>query len=264
MATDWAARLQVGAGVEDADGCFFPRPCWRAPTTDDLSVLVQVPQEAATLQALDTCFCVFHLPAHLRSEWWNLLEQVAGGIGDGRLPGFESFVKQVGDFLVFKSLHVPEAARWDVVVSDPGQQFVRRIPEMNRPGGLSCSVAPWVPWRLAEKPGWPRLWGGVNLGDEQTSVVLINLSLRHMDAMLRTQCPDEFPAETVGDLVTRFLRTNPDCMPVRLLLGPGEGYTLPRGGLILDGYLGSKQEPDVLLLISQEAQHRGSVFMDRK
>ena len=39
---------------------------------------------------------------------------------------------------------------------------------------------------------------------------------------------------------------------MRLILGPGEGYRLPRGGLILGGYLGDKQEPDLLLLISQE------------
>jgi hypothetical protein len=251
MATDWAARLQVGTGVDEADGCFFPRPCWQALTSDDLSALVQVSQEAATAQALDTCLSIFQLPAHLRSEWWNLLEQAAGGISDGRLPGFESFVRQVGEFLDFKGLAVPEAARWDLMVSNPGQQFVRRNSEMNRAGGLSCSVAPWVPWHLAEEPRWPRLWGGINLGDEPTSVLLINLPLPRMEAMLRTQCPDQVPAETVGDLVSRFLRANPDCTTVRLILGPGEGYILPRGGLVLDGYLGSKQEPDVLLLISR-------------
>jgi hypothetical protein len=39
-----------------------------------------------------------------------------------------------------------------------------------------------------------------------------------------------------------------------MILKPGEGYRLPRGGLILSGYVRDKQEPDLLLLIS----HGGS------
>src|SRR5262249_34833165 len=123
------------------------------------------------------------------------LEQAAGVLGDGRLPGLEAFVSQVAEFLVFKELPVPKGARCDVVVSKPGRQF--------------------VPWS-------PMAWGGINLGDEQTSVVLINPSRRQGDA-------------------------------VRLTLGPGEGCRLPRGGLIVIGYPGDRQEPDVLLLISRES-----------
>ena len=43
-----------------------------------------------------------------------------------------------------------------------------------------------------------------------------------------------------------------DCPPVRFRLGSGEGFRLPSGGLILDGDASDKQEPDVLLLISEQ------------
>jgi hypothetical protein len=37
-----------------------------------------------------------------------------------------------------------------------------------------------------------------------------------------------------------------------LRLGPGEGFRLPEGGLILDGDATDKHEPDILLLISEQ------------
>jgi hypothetical protein len=99
---------------------------------------------------------------------------------------------------------------------------------------------------------WPRLWGGINLGDEETSLVLINLPCRQLDAELHRRFPDQPASAVVGELVGRFLRSCSDYPPVRLILRPGEGYRLPCGGLILDGYAADKQEPDVLLLISHE------------
>ena len=39
-------------------------------------------------------------------------------------------------------------------------------------------------------------------------------------------------------------------MPL-LVSGPGDGYWLPAGGVINDGYTMDKQEPDVLLLVRQ-------------
>jgi hypothetical protein len=158
-------------------------------------MLAHAPVEPASPDELADCVCLFQLPLHFRSVWWNLLEQAAGVLGSGRIPGLEAFMSQVAEFLVFKDLPVPEGARCDVVVTKPGQQL--------------------VPWS-------PTAWGGINLGDEQTSVVLINPSCRQGDA-------------------------------VRLMLGPGEGCRLPRGGPIVIGYPGDRQDPDVLLLISQES-----------
>jgi len=252
LAADWHQRLLVGAGVEETDGCFFPLRSWRPPTPDELPLLARTSGGPASPEELEAGVCLFQLPGHLRAEWWKLLSRAAGMIGDGRLPGFETFVSQVGEFLAFKRLPVPEGARCDAVVSNPGQRFVRWERESNRPGGLLGNLAPWAPWPYAEEYRWPRLWGGINLGDEETSVVLINLPCRQLDALLRRRFPDQPPPATVGELAGRFLRSCSDYPPVRLILGPGEGCRLPQDGLLLDGYLGGKQETDVLLVISHE------------
>jgi hypothetical protein len=158
-------------------------------------------------------------------------------------------VSQVVDFLAFKSLPVPEGARCDVVVSNPGQPFVTWGPEANHPIGLRCNLAAEAPWPEVDGLRWPGLWGAINLGDEETSIVMINLACRQLDAELHRRFPDQPSSAAVGKLVGQFLRFCSDYPPVRLLLGPGEGYRLPRGGLILDGCLKNKQEPDVLLMI---------------
>src|SRR5262249_38791764 len=109
----------------------------------------------------------------------------------------------------------PEDARCDVVVSNPGQQVVRRRSEAAGLGGLRWNAGPW---------------GGINLGDEATSVVLINLSGPQLEAELRRPFPDQPSPAAVGELAAWFLRACSDYPPVRLILGPGEGYRLPQGG----------------------------------
>jgi hypothetical protein len=254
LLADWPRRLRIGAGMQEADGCFFPHSSWRPPTTDELAVLLGASDRPMSPEELEASVCFFQLPGHLRSEWWQLLEQGAGVLGDGHLPGFETFVSQVVEFLDFKNLPVPEGARCNVVVSNPGQQFVNWAPEAAGPVGLHCNFAPWTPWPGAEELRGSRLWGGINLGDEDTSVVLINLPCRQLDAELHRRFPDQPSATAVGELVAQFLRRCSDYPTVRLILRPGEGCRLPAGGLILDGYLGDKQEPDVLLLIAEERQ----------
>jgi hypothetical protein len=253
LQADWSRRLLVGPGMEEVDGGFHARPSWRAPTDGELSLLVRAPDEPAPPEDLQASVCLFQLPGHLRSEWWKMLEQAAGVLGDSHLPGIDSFVGQVVAFLAFKDLPVPERACCSVVVSTPGQRSVNWSPEPPGPGGLRCGLMPSAPWSAAEEQRWPRLWAGINLGDEETSVVLINLPLQQLDAELHRQFPDR-PASpaAASELAGQFLRSCLDYPTVRLILGPGEGCRLPRGGLILDGHATDKQEPDVLLLITYE------------
>src|SRR2546421_39499 len=98
----------------------------------------------------------------------------------------------------------------------------------------------------------PRLWAVVNLGDEDSWLVLIAVPIQALAADLALRHPGRPLPTTVGELVGWFLRESPDCLPIRLRLGPGEGFRLPTGGLILDGDATDKQEPDVLLLISEQ------------
>lgn len=246
---DWPRRLFVGTGVDQCDGRFVPRHDWRPPTDDELSLLVRPAGEPLTVEEMSACVSLFQLPGHLGVEWWKLLDQSAEALADGRLPGFDAYANQVVEFLAFKELPVPEGARCAVVVSDPARRLVHWGPEPNGAGGLCCNVAADAPWLGHEKRDWPRLWGGINLGDEDTSVVLMNLTCRQIDAEFRRRFPDQPPRQSVGELVEQFLRSRSDYAPLRLTLGPGEGFRLPDGGLILSGYLADKRETDVFLSI---------------
>ncbi len=247
---DWHRRLFVGTGVDEGDGQFVPRHEWRPPTDDELSVLVRTANGPLTPEELSASVCLFQLPGHLGVEWWSLLDRSAEALAGGRLPDFDSFASQVVEFLAFKELPLPDGARCDVVVSDPAQRLVPWGPGANRSDGLRCNVEADAPWPWPKERDWPQLWGGINLGDEDTSVVLMNLTCRQIDAEMRQRLPDQPTPRTVGELAQRFLHSQADYPPVRLTLGPGEGFRLPNDGLILGGYLADKQETDIFLSIS--------------
>jgi hypothetical protein len=139
----------------------------------------------------------------------------------------------------------------DAVVTAAGGQSIRRDDATGRQAGLGPTVAPWTPWPLRAVPA-SRLWGVVNLGDEDTALVVLNLPPAALAAELARRCPVNPATVVVGELVGRFLRAFPDYPPIRVRLGPGEGCRLPADGLILDGDPSGKQEPDVLLLISED------------
>jgi hypothetical protein len=251
LAVDWPQRLLVGGGLEEVDGRFFPQGPWRQPTEPELSLLTGRPGEAA-LDKLEACACLFQLPGHLRSLWWNLFDEAAGAEGAGatgyKAPmALDVFANQVSDFLSFKGQAFPERARCDVVVSQAGQRSVRWDSTANRPAGLHCSLAPWCPWPQPEGMRPPGLWGVINLGDEDTSLVFLNLSIPQLAPL---SCPREPNSSTAAAIAERFLRSSMNYPPIRLALGASEGCRFPAGGLIVDGYTEGKQEPDVLLVIS--------------
>ncbi|QDU22269.1 hypothetical protein [Urbifossiella limnaea] len=260
LAADWPARLTLGAGTDEADGRFFPRGPWRAPTAQELALLVAADAPGRSLPLLgepdpppadapDTpdTLGLFQLPDHLREAWWDLLDAAAGDGGGVR--GFDGFAARVGEFLGFKRLGLPAAAGMEAIVTAAGERSIRRDPDTGRPSGLGPTVAAWAAWPPNAGRSPPRLWGVVNLGDEPSGVVLVNLSLPDLAAALASREPDAPPA-TVGELVARFLRAFPDYPPVRVALGSGEGCRVPPGGLVLDGDPTGKRDPDMLLLIS--------------
>jgi hypothetical protein len=249
LAPDWAARLAVGTGVREAGGRFFPRGPWRPLTAEEMPLLISGPECGPEKDY--EAGCLFQVPAHLRAAWWDLLDRSVEA-GDAALPGFEGLTRQVAEFLRFKHLGVPPGLRMEAVVTAAGRCSMRSDPETGAPAGLGPSLAPWAACALPEGAALPRLWAVVNLGDEDTRLVLIAAPIQGMAADLALRRPGQPPPATVGELVRRFLRELPDCPPVRLRLGPGEGFRLPPGGLILDGDATDKQEPDVLLLISEQ------------
>jgi hypothetical protein len=258
---DWPARLALGSGIEEYEGAFFPRGPWRRLTESERALLVAGPPASApgalplldevsepppaAISNPDEILCLFQIPAHLRNEWWELLD-VAAATG-GPVQGFDRFAARVAEFLAFKRLSAPASLQMEALVTAAGERSIRRA-ATGRPAGLGPSVAPWTAWPLVGAPE-SRLWGAVNLGDEDTALVMLNLPLPALAAALAQRSPADPPA-MVGELVTRYLRAFPDYPPTRLRLGPGEGCRLPPAGVILDGDPTGKREPDVLLLIS--------------
>jgi hypothetical protein len=248
VAPDWAARLTVGTGVREADGRFFARGPWRPLTAAEMALLVAGP-ESGPEQDAEAGF-LFQIPGHLRAAWWDLLDRSVEA-GDTTLPGFEGFTRQVAEFLRFKQMEVPPGLQMEAVVTAAGRCSMRSDPETGTPAGLGPSLAPWAVCALLEGGVLPRLWAVVNLGDEDTQLVLIAVPIQGLASQRALLHPGQPLPTTVGELVGWFLREFPDGPPIRLRLGPGEGFRLPSGGLILDGDATDKQEPDVLLLISE-------------
>lgn len=255
---DWPNRLRFGAGVAEEDGRFFPRGPWRPPTADELGALTvgdiglsspgPLPMLGEAAPSPADAVWLFQLPAHLRSAWWELLDAAAGS--DMRIQGFDAFASRVAEFLAYKQLHPPDVPRMEAIVAAAGERSIRRDPDTGRPSGLGSAVAPWSAWPPAADVAVERLWGVVNLGDEDTGVVLVGPPLPRLAAEVARATPGSPAPTAVGELVERFLRAFPDHPPVRVRLGPGEGCRLPADGLVLDGDPTGKQDPDVLLLVS--------------
>lgn len=251
MPAEWQGRLLIGTGIEQCDGGSFPRGPWRSPDGAELSELVA---GEASSDACDDKVELFKLPAHLSALWWQLLERAGDGFaGAGQLPGYDAFLARVADFLAFKNLAIDGPANYDVVLSRPGQRSVRWDAAAGRALGLACTVAPQTPCMSLnpESSCRPRLWGAINLGDEATSLVLIDLPRRAMDQILCRDLADRTPPVTFGEFIEQFLRASPDVSPVRVILHPGEGLRLPCEPMLVDGFPQDKQEPDVLLLITE-------------
>lgn len=244
---EWSQRLLIGSGVQEINGSFFPRSSWRPANAEELSILIADSSESESLDAAGKCISLFQLPQHLGSEWWNLLEGTAGAITVGQLPGFDSFVARVGEFLAFKGFTLPDDADFNLVVS---KAAVRAGSDA---GLLGCvEFARERPW--ADGNPRPRDWGTINLGDEETSVALINLPFGRMAEELLGKFPLEPLPANIGELAARFLKSCPDYPTVRLILQPGQGFRLPQRAIVLGGSRVSNADPEVLLTISGGSQ----------
>jgi hypothetical protein len=247
LSGDWPSRLLVSSGVEEEQGRFVPRPPWSAPTAAEMAVLSS-DSAAAHCEDYERCLCLFALPLHLQSAWWDLVEK-AQAARTGRLEGFDTFVGEVAGLLAFKGLAVPDGALFDLVASKPGQRSIRWNARGARPEGLAFDLSPRTAWPLRQERRHARLWGGINLGDEAVSVVLVNLTAGQIHDQLAQRCADLPSAATLGELAERFLTSFPDYQAVRLRVEPGEGYRLPVGGILVDACTLDMEGPAALLLI---------------
>ena len=96
--------------------------------------------------------------------------------------------------------------------------------------------------------------GMINLGDETTHLVLLNVPAQGMRALLAPDGEMDLPSLSPSDLVSRFFEAYPDYPLTRISLDPGEGVWFPRADVVHDGWPGAKQDADVVLTIRGEME----------
>jgi hypothetical protein len=214
--TPWADRVCLGATAWQ-DGRPLPETAWRPATGAELSVLLA--EDAA---GAEQDFSVFTVPDRLRALWWELA-------GSSDTPDIEPLARAVAEFAHFKGLPLPGRCVCDVVLTPPGQALIGA-------GGTAAGSEPAA---------------GINLGDERTAVVLLNLPPSRLRELLDIRSRDEGSGEPLSGwpLARRFLSEFPTYPLLRLSLEPGEGVWVPPGGEIWHGHTAGKQEIDVWFVI---------------
>ena len=249
---DWSSRLLLGGGVEEEQGRFVARPAWRVPTAAELAALA-IDGAPTKRDELDGCLCLFALPQHLQTAWWDMLDR-ARPAETTQLEGFDAFVHEVASLLGFKELPVPNGANFELVASQPGQRSICWNAGGARPEGLAFDRLPRTAWPLFSEQRPARLWGAINLGNEAISAVLVNLAAQQIHDLLAQRFPGTPAPATHGELAARFLTHVDDYPPIRLRLEPGEGYRLPTGGVLVDVCTLDMEGPAVLLLIGDRGE----------
>lgn len=238
VAADWAARLEVNGGLESGDSGCFPRPDWRRVDEGDIATLVQEAPAAGAALPADTGG-LFTLPQHVADLWWKAAEEVEAGSAAG--GGYQRFVDESVAFLRFKQLPLPDSCSFDVRVSQAGQRSTRLDATGSRLCGLGFGSLAQAPHRSTI--AW------VNLGDEDTHLVYLNLPAKRMRE-LAAASGQRLDAATDEELLPRFAAAVPRYPLVRLRLAPGEGLWFPAAPIVHDGDTHGKLDLDVVLTLT--------------
>jgi hypothetical protein len=223
----WIDRLQINGGVEADAGAFYPRRDWRRPREAELALLLAPDDETGQLPGAHVG--LVNLPPHLRRQWWALADAEDMPAGEG--GPYRAFVDGVIEFLRFKQVPLPSRCRVDVTASRPGQPATR--------------------WGTASGNAFDRVAGIINLGDEPTHLVLLNLGPAAMAEMLGHRgltAPEPGP-----DLLPRFFTALATYPLIRVRLEAGDGLWLP-AGIVHDVCTMDKREVDVTLTIRGERE----------
>ena len=258
----WADRLRLNGGIEHEGRRVHPRSNWRPPTTRELSLLVRPgpgcespltrvpvsenPESAGPPHHEEICLKPWEaglvvIPARLREAWWASAGWAVPPTG--RDDGYHRFVAAVLEFLRFKRLPLPARCEADLLASRPDLRGNRLDPTTGELGGLGFSA-----------PASQRTVGMINLGDETTHLVLLNVPAHGMRTLLAQDGESDPRSLSPSDLVSRFFEAYPDYPLTRVSLDPGEGVWFPGVDVVHDGWPGAKQGADVVLTIRGEME----------
>jgi hypothetical protein len=228
----WSDRLVQNGGVEidGATGRPRPRDDW-TPVDDVASLVDELPARDAILPS--THLGLIDIPARLRRAWWAQAERAGTPPG----TGFDKIFADVVEFLRFKRVPLPGRVSLEVMASAPGMSSTS-------PAGLGLGTSA------------RQTLGLVNVGDEASFVVLLDLPPRTLAARLRAAGQDAADELSPHELVDRYLRTFPHQRCLRVRLAPGEGLWLSPLGVVHDGYTRGKRDLDLMLSVGRDPPGR--------
>lgn len=250
---DLTQRLRICSGTERVavagqqgtkyeNGIFVPRDDWRALS----------PEEFSLVQGHGPCrlardIRVFSLPRWLRKFFWDLEPSrlVAGPefstTVDDRL--FNTFCAEAGAALA--RLGIP-SRKLNVRFQQSRGSSTTFDPEFGTFIGLHVDNFERRPIDLRHR-SFPRVV--VNLGLQPRSFVFVNLPLIDLlEPSGIEPSPEVYQRYSWAyPLAHAFLAAQPDYPVLRLVLGPGEGYSAPTQNLIHDGYTSEGEGADIVL-----------------
>jgi hypothetical protein len=230
----WQERLRLNGGVDRSQSAFFPRNDWRALDSDELRILLD-----GDGSQTDGHLSLITAPPHLRAAWWAAAEHADAAVDDDK--GYRAFVGELTEFLRFKQLPLGNGCRLDVIASRPGQSSTR-LAAGGTLAGLAWSVT--ADGKLLAS----RVVSVINLGDEATHLVFLNLSPGAIGARLAPPLGSA-PRAAAAELLEEFFTASPVYPLVRLRLEPGDGLWLPACGVVYDGWTHDKDDVDLVLTI---------------
>ncbi len=250
------ARVRLSAGTEVARpsrrarfrvGARIPRPPWRAPSGQELSLLSC---EDGWRRNADVA--VFNLPESVIGPLRSICE--ACGLYSGTPSGAPSDHPGWARAASGLEAHLgPFCRRVDAIdasviyASDPGLPAVTKVDrgQPHREAYIGLHLDSWEGTSLRRR-SHARVRIGINLSRQPRYLLFVNLPL---EAMMRaTGLPDEDDLDEISLFAGHtFLRRYPDYPVVRIEIAAGEAYLAPTGNLVHDGASGPGPERDVAL-----------------
>jgi len=235
----WSQRLQINSGEARSGPLGTDNLAWHPASESQLNALVtsETPHDAWRRD-----ICLFAIPEHLRAKWWEMAARQIETLPSG-LDGMEPFARAVAEFAQFKHVPLPRQCAFEVTLTSPHRdsieepsaaQVFRQALVVEANGRCSPLVA------------------RVNLGDERTALLFLNLSRSHMTEMLNHQGRKAADTTETSDLVDAFLAEFPTYPLVRLSLDPGEGIWLPNSEVIYGVDRSGKSDLDAWLILKGE------------
>jgi hypothetical protein len=224
------AELSLNSGFERRQTCFRARQDWRAPSEEELRILTAPEGSAPGIQS--DRIELLEIPGHLYKQWLPIARKLARET-DSPSQEYERFVTALASFFRFKKVRV-ENCSFTIMAAVPTQRSA--FTRLGSPGGLKIGTVEESPL-LA-----------VNLGDEPTALVILNLPIRRMRELVASRGVPEGPPSRITQ---QFLELFSEYPLVRLVLPTRHGVHFFPDAVVHDGNTEKKSELDILLRITR-------------